>query len=127
MVSHAHVRLSWVADGADRGVYVAAVSDSGRGAGNARLTATGLDFCDCHVSERRGAHAVLDSGTHRVSRDLSAPGAGILFFSVIIRGFPVADDKTAAHRACGFSIANRLLAPPDTGDAMLGGLLSSFA
>ena len=128
MVSHAHIRLSWVADGADRGVGVGALPDPGGGEGNARIAATRMDFCGCDVSERRGTHAVFDSGTHRVASNISQASARILFFPNLVRGFHLADDKTAAYRAGGFSIANRQLGSPrQPSDAMLCGLLSSFA
>ena len=112
MVSHAYIRLSWVAEWADRGMDFAALPDSGGGAGHARLAATRLDFCDCNVFERRGTHPVFNSGPHRIAGHISQAGAGILFFSILVRGLLVADDKTAAHRARGFSIANLQLGSP---------------
>ena len=128
MVSHAHVRFSWVADGPDRGLDVAALSDSSGGARNARPAATSVDFFGCNVSKRRRTYAVFDSRTHRVAGDISQTSAGILFFPILVRGFPLADDKTAAYCAGGFSIANRRLGSPwQMSDAMLRGLLSSFA
>ncbi len=128
MVSHAHVRLSWLAKWPGRGLDIAALSDPSGGAGNARLAATRVDFRGCHVSERRGTYVVFNSGTHRVAGNIPQASARILFFSVLVRGVALADDKTAAHCARGFSIANRQLASPrQTSDAMLRGLLSSFA
>ncbi len=127
MVSHAHLRFSWLAEWADRGVDLAALPDPGGGAGDARVAAAGLDLCDCDVFERRGTHPVFNSGTHRIASNISQAGAGILFFSIFVRGFPVADDKTAAHRGRGFSIAHLRLDSPGTSDAMQRGLLSSFA
>jgi len=81
--------LSWVADGADRGVYVAAVSDSGRGAGECELTATGLDFCDCHVSERRGAHRCSRFWDATVS-PVTFPRPARILFSPLFSRLPVA-------------------------------------
>lgn len=107
---------------------VAALPDSGGGAGNARPATPSLDFFGRHVSERRGTYAVFDPGTHRVAGNFPQAGAGILFFPILVRGFHLADDKTAAYRAGGFSIANRRLGSSrQTSDAMLRGLLSSFA
>ena len=98
-----------MAEWARRGLGLAALPDSGCGAGNARLAATSLDFCGCDVFERRGSYSLLNSGTHRIAGNIPQAGARILFVSVLVRGFPVADDKTAPHRACRFSIAHQRL------------------
>jgi len=83
--------------------------DSGGGARDAGVAAAGVGLCRDHVYERAESHAVLDSGAHGGCGELSPSGARVLFFSVSVGGFDVADGAAAAHGASGFSVANGLL------------------
>jgi hypothetical protein len=83
--------------------------DSGGVARNERSAPAGVGLCRHHVLQRPGAHFILDSGAHGCFRDVSASGAGILFFSVLDGSFAVVDVSPAANGARGFSIADRRL------------------
>lgn len=111
LVSDAQVRFSRVADGTDRGLRTAILSNSSGCEGNAGIAAAGVGLRHNHVFERPGPYLVLDSGTHGGRGDVSASSAGILFFAVSVRGVAMVDGAAAAHRPGGFPAANGRLKP----------------
>src|SRR5208282_2193487 len=95
-----------MAGGADRDLRSAVLPGPGRGAGDARVAAAGVALRGGHVPERPWPHLVLDAGAHGGCGDLSTARARVLFISISVRSFAVADGAAAAHRRGGFSIAH---------------------
>src|ERR1700692_96371 len=109
LVSHAHVPIWRVAGCADRGLRAFVLPDSGGVARNERSASAGVGLCRHNVFQRPGAHFILDFGAHGCFRNVSASGAGILFFSVLAGSFAVVDVSPAADGTRGFSITDRRL------------------
>jgi len=102
VVSHAHVRLSRVAGGADlqRGALFCA--DSAGRAQCAMAASAGMVLRACHVLQRTRTYRGDDPGTHGCKRARRATGAGILFFATAFHRIGVADDAVVED---GFQIS----------------------